>query len=146
MLERVFPIGTVFKDVIIEISGPISFGQADGLIPHPHRHPAHYLLHRTVVDAVVVDFGMRSLTALPVPVDINHLPVQALKWLPGVGKNRAATVAAKRPYRFPGSIQERWQEPGSTNRNKNIHVRFVPLVRSRVKCRYLPFWQTYVVP
>ena len=52
----------------------------------------------TVIDAAVVDFGMRSLTALPVPVDINHLPVQALKWLPGVGKKKVAMVAAKRPF------------------------------------------------
>jgi radical SAM superfamily enzyme with C-terminal helix-hairpin-helix motif len=35
---------------------------------------------------------------LPVPVDINPLPVQALRWLPGVGKKKAAMVAAKRPF------------------------------------------------
>ena len=51
----------------------------------------------TVTDAVVVDWGMRSLTALPVPVKINTLPALAIRWLPGVGKKRVAAIIAKRP-------------------------------------------------
>jgi radical SAM superfamily enzyme with C-terminal helix-hairpin-helix motif len=57
------------------------------------------LARRSVVDAVVVDWGMRSVTALPVPIEINTLPVTALKWLPGVGKKKAAAVLVKRPFR-----------------------------------------------
>jgi len=41
---------------------------------------------------------MRSVTALPVPVLINTLPVPALKWLPGAGKKKVAAVIAKRPF------------------------------------------------
>ncbi len=33
MLERVFPIGTVFRDVIIEVPGPVSFGRQMGSYP-----------------------------------------------------------------------------------------------------------------
>jgi radical SAM superfamily enzyme with C-terminal helix-hairpin-helix motif len=54
---------------------------------------------RTVMDAVVVDWGMRSVTALPVPVRINELPASSIRWLPGVGKKRVAAVIAKRPFR-----------------------------------------------
>ncbi|MEI7432686.1 MAG: radical SAM protein [Methanomicrobiales archaeon] len=97
MLERVFPIGTVFRDVLIEIQGPVSFGRQMGSYPILIGIPS-ILTPGTVIDAAVVDFGMRSLTALPVPVDINHLPVSALKWLPGLGKKKAAMVAAKRPF------------------------------------------------
>jgi radical SAM superfamily enzyme with C-terminal helix-hairpin-helix motif len=97
MLERVFPIGTVFRDIIIEIQGQVSFGRQMGSYPILVGFPVP-IAPRTLVDAAVVDFGMRSLTALPVPVDINNLPVQALKWLPGVGKKKAAVVAAKRPF------------------------------------------------
>ena len=50
------------------------------------------------LDAVVVDHGMRSVTALPAPVDVNHLPVVALRWIPGVGRKRAAAIAAARPF------------------------------------------------
>jgi radical SAM superfamily enzyme with C-terminal helix-hairpin-helix motif len=53
---------------------------------------------RTVLDAVVVDWGMRSITALPYPVDVNRLPSRALGWLPGIGKRRAAALAAARPF------------------------------------------------
>jgi radical SAM superfamily enzyme with C-terminal helix-hairpin-helix motif len=97
MLERVFPIGTVFRDVVMEVQGPVSFGRQMGSYPILIGIPIS-ITPGSVIDAAVVDFGMRSLTALPVPVDINHLPVQALKWLPGVGKKKVAMVAAKRPF------------------------------------------------
>ena len=42
---------------------------------------------------------MRSVTAIPVPVEINTLPASALKWLPGVGKKKAAAVLVKRPFK-----------------------------------------------
>jgi len=97
MLQRVFPIGTVLRDVRIEISGDLSFGRQPGsypiLVGIPLRLPV-----RTVTDAVVVDWGMRSVTALPAPVTINTLPAAALRWLPGVGKKRVASVIAKRPF------------------------------------------------
>jgi len=98
MLRRVFPIGTVLRDVRIEVSGDLSFGRQMGSYPILVGIPAR-LPERSVTDAVVVDWGMRSITALPAPVPINTLPVSAIKWLPGVGKNKAASVIAKRPFR-----------------------------------------------
>ncbi|HTY14121.1 MAG TPA: radical SAM protein [Methanoregulaceae archaeon] len=98
MIRRVFPIGTVFRHIIIEISGSISFGRQMGTYPVLVGIPL-VIPCRTVIDAAVVDYGSRSLTALPVPLDINHLPHSALKWLPGVGKGKAGAIAAGRPYR-----------------------------------------------
>jgi radical SAM superfamily enzyme with C-terminal helix-hairpin-helix motif len=46
---------------------------------------------------------MRSLTALPVPLEINNLPATAIKWLPGVGKKKVAAVLVKRPF---GALDE----------------------------------------
>jgi radical SAM superfamily enzyme with C-terminal helix-hairpin-helix motif len=97
MLQRVFPIGTVLRDVRIEISGDLSFGRQPGSYPILVGIPVH-LPVRTVVDAVVVDWGMRSITALPLPLNVNTLPVSALRWMPGVGKKRVASVMAKRPF------------------------------------------------
>jgi radical SAM superfamily enzyme with C-terminal helix-hairpin-helix motif len=105
MLERVFPIGTVFRNIVIEVQGQVSFGRQMGSYPILIGIPAP-LATRTVLDAAVVDFGMRSLTALPVPVDINHLPVQALRWLPGIGKKNVAMVAAKRPFKSMESFRK----------------------------------------
>jgi radical SAM superfamily enzyme with C-terminal helix-hairpin-helix motif len=98
MLKKVFPIGTVLKDVRIEVSGDLSFGRQMGSYPILVGLPLP-LPVRTMTDAVVVDWGMRSITALPVPVRINTLPASALKWLPGIGKKNVASVIAKRPFR-----------------------------------------------
>jgi radical SAM superfamily enzyme with C-terminal helix-hairpin-helix motif len=97
MLQRVFPIGTVLRDVRIEVSGSLSFGRQPGSYPILVGIPLS-LAERTVTDAVVVDWGMRSVTALPIPVRINDLPASVIKWLPGVGKKKVAAVIAKRPF------------------------------------------------
>jgi radical SAM superfamily enzyme with C-terminal helix-hairpin-helix motif len=67
---------------------------------------------KTVLDVVVVDWGMRSVTALPVPIRINELPASALKWLPGIPKKAIAKVIAKRPFH---SLEEYRKEAGSSS-------------------------------
>jgi radical SAM superfamily enzyme with C-terminal helix-hairpin-helix motif len=97
MLQRVFPIGTVLREVRVEVTGDLSFGRQLGSYPILVGLPLQ-LLRNTITDAVVVDWGMRSITALPVPVEINTLPASAIRWLPGVGKKKVAAVIAKRPF------------------------------------------------
>lgn len=104
MLQRVFPIGTVLRDVLVEVAGDLSFGRQMGSYPILVGIPLR-LMERTVTDAVVVDGGMRSVTALPVPVAINTLPASALRWLPGIGKKNVAAVLAKRPFRNIGEYR-----------------------------------------
>jgi radical SAM superfamily enzyme with C-terminal helix-hairpin-helix motif len=98
MLQRVYPIGTVLRDVRVEVSGALSFGRQLGSYPILVGLPLD-LPRNTVTDAVVVDWGMRSITALPAPVRINSLPASAMRWLPGIGKKKVAAVIAKRPFR-----------------------------------------------
>jgi radical SAM superfamily enzyme with C-terminal helix-hairpin-helix motif len=98
MLRRVFPLGTVLKDVRVEVPGDLSFGRQMGSYPILVGIPLR-LERNTVINGVVVDWGMRSLTALPAPVPINTLPAAALRWLPGIGKKNVAAVIAKRPFR-----------------------------------------------
>ena len=98
MLQRVYPLGTVLHDVHIEISGDLSFGRQMGSYPILVGIPVR-LEKRSTIDAVVVDWGMRSVTALPVPVEINTLSATAIKWLPGIGKKKVAALIAKRPFK-----------------------------------------------
>jgi radical SAM superfamily enzyme with C-terminal helix-hairpin-helix motif len=105
MLRRVFPLGTVLRDVRVEVSGELSFGRQMGSYPILVGIPLR-LPERTVTDGVVVDWGMRSVTALPVPVRINELPASALRWLPGIGKKKVAMVIAKRPFRDPEAYRK----------------------------------------
>jgi radical SAM superfamily enzyme with C-terminal helix-hairpin-helix motif len=97
MIARVFPLGTILRRVIVEVAGRISFGRQMGsypvLVGIPLALPA-----RAVLDTIVVDWGMRSLTALPYPVDVNRLPLHALAWIPGIGKKKARGIAAARPF------------------------------------------------
>jgi radical SAM superfamily enzyme with C-terminal helix-hairpin-helix motif len=98
MLQRVFPTGTVLERVIIEVSGGISFGRQMGSYPILVGIPLT-LPMKTVHNMVVVDHGMRSLTALPIPVQVNLLAPSALPWIPGVGKKRAGQILCERPIR-----------------------------------------------
>ena len=104
MLRRVFPIGTILREVVIEVPDRPSFGRQMGSYPILVGIPLE-LTAGTVLDAVVVDWGMRSVTALPCPVDINALPAAVLRWIPGVGKKRAATIAARRPFKSLGEFR-----------------------------------------
>ena len=97
MLQWLYPIGTVLRDVRIEVTGDLSFGRQLGSYPILVGIPFS-LPRNTLIDAVVVDWGMRSITALPVPVAINTLPASAIRWLPGIGKKKVAAVMAKRPF------------------------------------------------
>jgi len=98
MLQRVFPIGTVLQDVRVEVTGDLSFGRQMGSYPILVGIPVRFPV-RSIIDTVVVDWGMRSVTALPVPVEINTLPASAIKWLPGIGKKKVAAIMVKRPFK-----------------------------------------------
>lgn len=98
MLKRVFPAGTVLKEIFIEESGKTSFGRQMGSYPILVGIPEE-AEEGTVTDAAVTDWGFRSVTALTVPVRINGLNIHALKYLPGVGKKRAASIISKRPFK-----------------------------------------------
>ena len=97
MLRKVFPIGTVLKNVIIEESGETSFGRQMGSYPILAGIPFRIPL-RSVIDLVIVDHSMRSVTALPWPVPINDIPAKVVKWIPGLTKSAVARILAKRPF------------------------------------------------
>ena len=98
MLERVFPVGAVVRRAAVERTGTLSLARPLGSYPILLGLPLP-LVAGSLLDAVVVDHGQRSVTALPCPVPVNTLPLAALRWIPGVGRKRAAAVASKRPFR-----------------------------------------------
>lgn len=103
MLQRVFPLGTILKDVLVEkVQGELSFGRQlmtyPILVGIPGVLPCNKLL-----DVAVVDHGFRSITALPYPLSVNRASLAQLQSLPGIGKKRAHRLFFHRPYR---SFQE----------------------------------------
>lgn len=118
MLQRVYPLGTILRDVRIEVGGDLSFGRQMGSYPILVGLPVR-LFERSIIDAVVVDWGMRSVTALPIPIEINTLPATALKWLPGIGKKKVVSVLAKRPF---ATLDEYRRIAGYSPLDSQIHI------------------------
>ncbi len=104
MLKRVFPVGTMLREIIIEEEGNLSFGRQMGSYPILAGIPLH-LAKWSVIEGVVVDHGMRSITALPVPVNVNLLPIKALKWIPGLNAKTVAKIAGARPFTGLGAFR-----------------------------------------
>ena len=104
MLERVAPAGTVLPDVHLEYhEDGRTFGRQLGTYPLLVGFPEERPLGQTV-DAVIVDHGYRSVTAVPYPLDINSASMTELEALPGIGKQRAGDLVVNRPYETPEAV------------------------------------------
>ncbi|MCQ2078685.1 MAG: radical SAM protein [archaeon] len=98
MLERMVPVGTILKDVYMEIhDGSVTFGRQPGSYPLLVGVPYPLELDKSY-DILVTEWGFRSITGITYPFDINSMPMSSLSALPGIGKKRAATLALKRPF------------------------------------------------
>ncbi len=98
MLERVAPVGTVIPSVQLEYhEDGRTFGRQPGTYALLVGFPETYSLG-TTQDAVIVDHGYRSVTAVPYPLDINHASMAELTAIPGIGSSRAGDIIVNRPY------------------------------------------------
>lgn len=98
MLERLVPEGTILKGVYAELhDGNVTFGRQAGSYPLLVGIPYKVELDRRY-DVYITGWGFRSVTGVTYPFDINHMPMSALSALPGIGKKRAASIAAARPF------------------------------------------------
>ncbi|RLF92081.1 radical SAM protein [Thermococci archaeon] len=99
MLKRVVPVGTILRDVRMEVyDGDITFGRQFGSYPLIVGVPKRLELDK-YYDVMIVDHRLRSVTGIPVPIDVNRESSKVLKWLPGVGKKTLAKILAKRPFK-----------------------------------------------
>ena len=98
LLERLVPQGTVLTDVFLETyEGKLTFGRQMGSYPLLIGLPGVFHLNQ-FVNAKIIDYGYRSVTAVPYPLDINHAPRETLEALPGLGKKRVIRLLAHRPF------------------------------------------------
>jgi radical SAM superfamily enzyme with C-terminal helix-hairpin-helix motif len=98
MLHRLVPRGTLLTHVFTEIyEGKVTFGRQLGSYPLLIGIPGVYPLHH-FYDVKIVQYGYRSLTAVPFPLDVNTAPRETLEAIPGVGAKRAIRILAKRPF------------------------------------------------
>lgn len=106
MLRRVIPAGIILKDVRTEIFDKITFGRQLGTYPLLVGIPLK-LDPGCSFDIFVTDHGHRSITGIPVPIDINRLPVKLLNMLPGMDNKQIAQVMRGRPFKDREDIMKR---------------------------------------
>jgi radical SAM superfamily enzyme with C-terminal helix-hairpin-helix motif len=98
MLQRLLPQGTVLTQVFTETyEGKLTFARQLGSYPLLVGIPGVFPLHQ-FFNVKIVEYGYRSLTAVPFPLDINTAPRETLEAIPGVGKKRAMRILLKRPF------------------------------------------------
>lgn len=98
MLRKVVPEGTVLRDVMCEVHDrDLTFGRQIGSYPLLVGIPSLLPL-RKFTDITVTGHGMRSITGIPYPLHINSAPPTLIRFLPGIGKKAAASIAAGIPY------------------------------------------------
>jgi radical SAM superfamily enzyme with C-terminal helix-hairpin-helix motif len=111
MLRRVAPVGTVLRDVRMELKeGNLTFGRQIATYPLLAGVAADLPL-RSFADVKVTGHGYRSITAVPYPLDVNSAPLKTLEALPSVGRSRAAAIARGRPYRTEADFIRAMDDP-----------------------------------
>ena len=99
MLKKILPKGTVLKNVFTEMQkGKVTFSRQIGSYPLLTGIPGVLPLHN-FLDVKIIDYGYRSITAVPYPVDINNASRETIEAIPNVGRKRAIRILANRPFK-----------------------------------------------
>jgi len=104
MLVKMLPSSSILRNIYTEIHvGKLTFGRQIGSYPLLIGIPGVLKLNN-FLDVKVVDYGFRSITAIPFPLDINKASRETIEALPGIGKKRAIRILAKRPFNDKNEI------------------------------------------
>jgi radical SAM superfamily enzyme with C-terminal helix-hairpin-helix motif len=99
LLRRLIPKGTLLTDVITEIwKGNITFGRQMGSYPILIGIPGKYPL-KQFLNVKIIDYGYRSITGIPYPLNINTCPRKTLESIEGIGQKRAMRILQHRPIK-----------------------------------------------
>jgi len=114
MLKRLVPVGTILREVRAEVFGNgLTYGRQIGSYPLIVGIPKKLELNK-FYDVLIVDHGFRSITGIPIPINVNRESSKVLSYLPGIGKKKVAKILAKRPFKskeeFLGIIEEEKRE------------------------------------
>ena len=111
MLKKMLPMGSIIRDVYTEKKdGNTVFGRQIGSYPLLIGIPGIKSLHE-FIDVKTVDYGFRSITAIPNPLDINTASRQTLEQIPGIGKKRAIKILLNRPFSNKKELSQIFDDP-----------------------------------
>ncbi|MEM3761536.1 MAG: radical SAM protein [Archaeoglobaceae archaeon] len=95
MLRKILPKGRKITDLHVEIEGKISFARQIATYPILVGLIGNYK-KGSFIDARVVDYGFRSVTAVETPLNVNTATLEQLEALVG---NKAVEIVKKRPFK-----------------------------------------------
>ncbi len=106
MLEKILPQATIVKNIYTEKhDGKLTFGRQLGSYPLLVGIPGVYTLGQ-FMDVKIVDYGYRSITAIPYPINLNDAQRQTIEAIPGIGKKRAIRILANRPFKSNSELEK----------------------------------------
>jgi len=106
MLKKILPTGSVLKNIFTEkYDGKLTFGRQLGSYPLLIGIPGVFDLRR-FFNVKIVDYGYRSVTAVPYPLNINNAPRETIETIPGIGKKRAIRILANRPFKSKDELEK----------------------------------------
>jgi len=98
MLKRMLPVGRKLTDLRCELrKGKITFARQLATYPLLVGIIGEYE-RNTMLDVRVVDYGQRSITAVPI-LNPNTAKLYQLESIPYIGKTLAGKIVANRPYK-----------------------------------------------
>lgn len=98
MLKKIVPVGRKLTDLRCEVKkGKVTFARQLATYPLLVGVVGEYERNE-FVDARVVDYGQRSITAVPI-LNPNTAKLYQLEAIPKIGKSLAGKIVANRPYR-----------------------------------------------
>jgi radical SAM superfamily enzyme with C-terminal helix-hairpin-helix motif len=111
MLKRLAPIGTILKNVYMEsYEKEFTHGRQIGtyslLLTTPYKAEINKF-----TDVMVVDYGFRSLSVLPIPLKLNTYSRKIFQYLPNIGSKRAEKIHRKLPYKNLDAFKNELDDP-----------------------------------
>ena len=111
LLEKTIPPGSMLRRVYTEKhDGKTTFGRQLGSYPILIGIPGEISLNK-YIDVKITDHGYRSITGIPVPIDINNAKRETLQGLPGLGKKRVLRILANRPFKNISELESVMDDP-----------------------------------
>lgn len=99
MLKRLVPVGMILREVRAEVfDNGLTYGRQIGSYPLIVGIPKEIELNK-LYNVVIVGHGFRSITGIPIPVNINTESSKVLSYFPRLGKKRIIKILAQRPFK-----------------------------------------------